>query len=190
MLTQHLLRSHCADLQLCQGYINNLQVDREALPAMETASNGGTGDYVAPANPTEEAVQAAWETVLKISPVSVTANYFQVGVYVHVHCSADRAWHSCTLALYDHHDTHYHSILACSLAATHSELLQLFHPFVQLLVRGWKLAGSMRARPSGVCQAATDHMQQLLHASVAAENTIPNLVIVRRICGSSVWRGS
>ena len=46
---------------------------------METAQNGGTGDYNAPANPTEETVQAAWETVLKISPISVTANYFQVG---------------------------------------------------------------------------------------------------------------
>ena len=74
------------DQQLCYICIDNLQVDREALPAMETASNGGTGEYVAPANPTEEAVQAAWENVLKVSPISVTANYFQVGIYEHVHC--------------------------------------------------------------------------------------------------------
>ena len=57
-----------------------MQVDRDALPAMESARNGNAGDYVAPANPTEEAVQAAWENVLGISPISVTANYFQVNV--------------------------------------------------------------------------------------------------------------
>ena len=55
-----------------------MQVDREALPAMEGARSGCAGDYVAPANPTEEAVQAAWENVLQTTPISVTANYFQV----------------------------------------------------------------------------------------------------------------
>jgi hypothetical protein len=78
MLPYLLQQLVSVDVQPGDAGVICMQVDREALPAMDVAKNGGAGDYVAPANPTEEAVQAAWENVLKISPISVTANYFQV----------------------------------------------------------------------------------------------------------------
>jgi hypothetical protein len=53
------------------------QVDRRSLPRHEFSSQAG---YVAPANPIEEAVEAAWREVLGLpqdQPVSVEANWFE-----------------------------------------------------------------------------------------------------------------
>ncbi len=54
------------------------QVDRRSLPRHELSSQAA---YVAPANPVEEAVEAAWREVLGLpqdQPVSVEANWFEV----------------------------------------------------------------------------------------------------------------
>ena len=53
-------------------------MDRRSLPRHEFSSKAA---YIAPANPVEEAVGAAWREVLGLpqdQPVSVEANWFEV----------------------------------------------------------------------------------------------------------------
>lgn len=57
-----------------------LQVDRRSLPHHQFAS---TVEYVAPSNPIEEAVAAAWRQILGLPAdenVSIEANWFEVCV--------------------------------------------------------------------------------------------------------------
>ncbi|HVI46039.1 MAG TPA: amino acid adenylation domain-containing protein [Chitinophaga sp.] len=56
---------------------SNGKADRKALLALDTAI--ATIDYTAPANETEEQLAAIWERLLRISPVSTTANFFELG---------------------------------------------------------------------------------------------------------------
>ena len=72
-------------LRLCprnvdqRGPVPAWQVDRGALPRADGVAPD-TEPYVAPSNPAEEAVQAAWHSVLTSvrHPISVTANFFAV----------------------------------------------------------------------------------------------------------------
>ncbi|TMR11491.1 non-ribosomal peptide synthetase, partial [Nonomuraea zeae] len=56
----------------------NGKLDRDALPAPGTQDDGG-GDYLAPRNPTEEALCRIWSEVLAIDPVGVEDNFFDLG---------------------------------------------------------------------------------------------------------------
>ena len=56
----------------------NGKVDRNALPALDLREIA-KASYVAPANETERRVLAIWEKVLGLSPISTTANFFDVG---------------------------------------------------------------------------------------------------------------
>ena len=53
------------------------KVDRKALPAPDLAR--GEGGYVAPRNPTEQAVAAIWSEVLRLDKVGVSDNFFALG---------------------------------------------------------------------------------------------------------------
>ncbi|MCE7996918.1 MAG: amino acid adenylation domain-containing protein, partial [Roseivirga sp.] len=56
----------------------NGKLDKKALPDPEI---GDTATYIAPANETEEQLQAIWATVLRLEPeaISITANFFELG---------------------------------------------------------------------------------------------------------------
>jgi amino acid adenylation domain-containing protein len=56
----------------------NGKVDRKALPAPEPG-RGGAASYVAPRDEVEAAIAAAWEELLKTSPVGVTDDFFELG---------------------------------------------------------------------------------------------------------------
>ena len=87
----HELRNHAAkqlpDYMLPGVFVNvarfpltpNGKVDRKALPP-PTASDFEDGiEYVAPRDPVERRLVQLWEEVLGVSPISVTANFFDLG---------------------------------------------------------------------------------------------------------------
>ncbi|HEX7986679.1 MAG TPA: amino acid adenylation domain-containing protein, partial [Duganella sp.] len=55
----------------------NGKVDRQALPAPDTANSGA--EHVAPRSPTEQALAAIWAEVLKVERVGVFDNFFALG---------------------------------------------------------------------------------------------------------------
>lgn len=57
----------------------NGKVDRKSLPAPSTVDFETASDYVAPRDETERKLALLWEDVLGISPVSVTASFFDLG---------------------------------------------------------------------------------------------------------------
>ena len=57
----------------------NGKVDRNALPAPSMRDFAADTDYVAPRNETERKMVGLWEETLGISPISVTANFFDLG---------------------------------------------------------------------------------------------------------------
>jgi len=56
----------------------NGKVDRKALPAPDQSRDAGAV-YVAPRDATERKLVQIWEQVLGVSPISVTANFFDLG---------------------------------------------------------------------------------------------------------------
>jgi amino acid adenylation domain-containing protein len=77
------LRSLLAEYMLPAHYVlvdampltANGKVDRRALPPFTIR----TSDYIAPSTRTECAMASVWQTVLKIEPISVNANFFEIG---------------------------------------------------------------------------------------------------------------
>ncbi|NEQ95204.1 MAG: amino acid adenylation domain-containing protein [Cyanothece sp. SIO2G6] len=57
----------------------NGKVDRQALPAPERIRPDLSKEYVAPRNPTEEAIAAIWTDVLGLETVGVNDNFFDLG---------------------------------------------------------------------------------------------------------------
>src|SRR5687768_8584380 len=57
----------------------NGKLSRKDLPAPNADQNVSTGDYVAPRTPLEEAVQEEFERALAVDPVSVDADFFDLG---------------------------------------------------------------------------------------------------------------
>ncbi|SKA44840.1 Phosphopantetheine attachment site, partial [Chitinophaga eiseniae] len=57
----------------------NGKTDRKRVKERLLTQTPVANEYVGPATPTEEKLQAIWETVLEISPVSVTDNFFTLG---------------------------------------------------------------------------------------------------------------
>jgi amino acid adenylation domain-containing protein len=57
----------------------NGKVDRKELPAPAVTDFEGQGEYVAPRNDTERKLVALWEEILGMRPISVTANFFDLG---------------------------------------------------------------------------------------------------------------
>jgi len=57
----------------------NGKVDRKALPAPTVSDFEAQMEYIAPRDVTERKLVALWEEVLGVSPVSVTANFFDLG---------------------------------------------------------------------------------------------------------------
>jgi pimeloyl-ACP methyl ester carboxylesterase len=57
----------------------NGKVDRKALPAPTVNDLEAQAEYVAPRNSTERKLVQLWEEVLGIRPISVTANFFDLG---------------------------------------------------------------------------------------------------------------
>jgi len=55
----------------------NGKIDRRALPAPEM--RGGSGDYVAPRTPVEEALAAIWREVLRLDRAGIDDNFFELG---------------------------------------------------------------------------------------------------------------
>ena len=57
----------------------NGKVDRKALPAPGLQDFEARAEYVAPKNDTERKLVRLWEETLGMSPISVTANFFELG---------------------------------------------------------------------------------------------------------------
>ena len=57
----------------------NGKVDRKALPAPSLKDLEAQAEYVAPRNETERKLVGLWEETLGVSPISVTANFFELG---------------------------------------------------------------------------------------------------------------
>jgi amino acid adenylation domain-containing protein len=57
----------------------NGKVDRKALPAAGLKDVEAQAEYVAPRNGTERKLVGLWEETLGISPIGVTANFFELG---------------------------------------------------------------------------------------------------------------
>jgi amino acid adenylation domain-containing protein len=57
----------------------NGKVDRKALPAPTVADFEAQAEYVAPRDATERKLAGLWEDVLGVSPISVTASFFDLG---------------------------------------------------------------------------------------------------------------
>jgi amino acid adenylation domain-containing protein len=57
----------------------NGKVDRKALPAPNLRDFEAQAEYVAPRNETERKLARLWEETLGVSPISVTANFFELG---------------------------------------------------------------------------------------------------------------
>ena len=57
----------------------NGKVDRKALPAPGVQDFEAAAGYVGPRNETERKLVKLWEEVLGINPISVTANFFELG---------------------------------------------------------------------------------------------------------------
>lgn len=57
----------------------NGKVDRRALPAPDVAHSGCAAAYVAPRDEIEARLAKVWESVLGITPVSVTRKFFELG---------------------------------------------------------------------------------------------------------------
>ncbi|HKS08543.1 MAG TPA: phosphopantetheine-binding protein, partial [Pyrinomonadaceae bacterium] len=55
------------------------KVDRRALPAPETMSNGAGRDYVAPRTPVEEVLAGIWREVLGVERVGLYDNFLDLG---------------------------------------------------------------------------------------------------------------
>jgi amino acid adenylation domain-containing protein len=87
----HELRNHAGkqlpDYMLPGVFVNvarfpltpNGKVDRKALPAPTASDFDNTGEYIAPRDPVERKLLHLWEEVLGVSPISVTANFFELG---------------------------------------------------------------------------------------------------------------
>ena len=75
----HIAVSSTSQIVNQRGPMPAWQVDRGTLPRADGAALNAE-PYIAPSNPTEEAVQAAWHSVLTAvhHPISVTANFFTV----------------------------------------------------------------------------------------------------------------
>lgn len=57
----------------------NGKVDRQALPAPEYGRSGAESSFVAPQNHLEVQLTDIWENLLKIRPIGVTDNFFEIG---------------------------------------------------------------------------------------------------------------
>src|SRR5207237_7957374 len=57
----------------------NGKIDRKALPAPQQGGNGQARTVVAPRDDAERDLAAIWEEVLKVKPVGVTDNFFDLG---------------------------------------------------------------------------------------------------------------
>ena len=57
----------------------NGKVDRRALPAPKSSQALPDDEHVSPRNPVETRLVQLWEQMLGFSPISVTANYFELG---------------------------------------------------------------------------------------------------------------
>jgi amino acid adenylation domain-containing protein len=57
----------------------NRKIDRQALPAPSASQGQDDANYVAPRNPTEEALAVIWSEVLGLPCVSVEDNFFSLG---------------------------------------------------------------------------------------------------------------
>jgi amino acid adenylation domain-containing protein len=57
----------------------NGKVDRKALPPPAASDFDSGGEYVAPRDSVERKLVQLWEEVLDVSPISVTANFFDLG---------------------------------------------------------------------------------------------------------------
>ena len=57
----------------------NGKVDRKALPAPNLRDFEAEAEYVAPRNETERKLVRLWEETVGVSPISVTANFFELG---------------------------------------------------------------------------------------------------------------
>jgi amino acid adenylation domain-containing protein len=57
----------------------NGKVDRKALPAPTVKDFEAQSEYVAPRDETERKLVRLWEEILGVSPISVTANFFDLG---------------------------------------------------------------------------------------------------------------
>jgi amino acid adenylation domain-containing protein len=57
----------------------NGKVDRRALPAPQLDRSASTSVFVPPRDPVEQAVVRHWEAVLKLHPISVRDNFFEIG---------------------------------------------------------------------------------------------------------------
>jgi len=57
----------------------NGKVDRRALPAPQVDRSTSAGAFVPPRDTVEQAVLRHWEAVLKINPISVRDNFFEIG---------------------------------------------------------------------------------------------------------------
>jgi amino acid adenylation domain-containing protein len=57
----------------------NGKVDRKGLPAPGVQDFEAASEYIAPRNETERKLVKLWEEVLGISPISVTASFFELG---------------------------------------------------------------------------------------------------------------
>ena len=57
----------------------NGKVDRRALPAPQLDRSASTVVFVPPRDPVEQAIVRHWEAVLKLHPVSVRDNFFEIG---------------------------------------------------------------------------------------------------------------
>jgi acyl carrier protein len=57
----------------------NGKIDRKALPDPEESAEAKADEYVAPRNPTEEAIALIWGDVLKKERVGVTENFIALG---------------------------------------------------------------------------------------------------------------
>ncbi|MEH2536065.1 amino acid adenylation domain-containing protein/non-ribosomal peptide synthase protein (TIGR01720 family) [Bradyrhizobium sp. AZCC 1588] len=81
---RHHLQQALPDYMVPAGFVvlerlpltANGKLDRKALPAPDWH---GSGDAVAPRNPTEQALAAIWRDVLKLDRISVNDNFFALG---------------------------------------------------------------------------------------------------------------
>ncbi|MEU0990675.1 amino acid adenylation domain-containing protein [Streptomyces sp. NPDC005953] len=80
---QHTLPDHMLPVSFIRldalPLTDNGKIDRKALPAPSTCRPDLTAQFVAPRNPTEEAVAAIWCDVLGIKYVGIHDNFFELG---------------------------------------------------------------------------------------------------------------